>query len=422
MTAPDTAALARRAEAMLGELAAISAEPGRIVRLFLTPEHRRAADLVAQWMAAAGLVVSEDALGTVRGRLSATVKNGKERVLLLGSHIDTVVDAGRYDGCLGVVAAILAVEEARRRGLTLPFAIEVLAFGDEEGVRFPTALTSSCAVAGRFDPKALEARDRDGVTLAEAIHAFGGDPARIGEAAVRPGTALGYVEAHIEQGPVLERDGLPLGVVTAIAGATRARIEIAGEAGHAGTVPMALRRDALAAAADLVLKIEAIGRAGAADGLVATVGRIEARPGAVNVIPGAVEMTLDLRAAADAPRKAALAAIEAAAAETAAARGVGIAVAPTHDQPTVPCAAGLRTAIGSALTGLGLPPVDLMSGAGHDGQAMAALCDIGMLFVRCRGGISHNPAEHASVEDMGLAVEALVRLIESLARREALHR
>lgn len=299
---PDPAALGRRAEAMLADLAAISAEPDRLVRLYLTPEHRRGADLVAGWMRDAGMAVSEDALATVRGRMPPTAGNGR-RVLLLGSHIDTVVDAGRYDGTLGVVAAILAVEEIRRRGTALPFAVEVLAFGDEEGVRFPTTLAGSSAVAGILSPAELDQPDRDGVTLADALRAFGHDPAEIAAAAIAREDAVGYLEVHIEQGPVLEREGLPLGVVSAIAGATRARITVTGEAGHAGTVPMAIRRDALTAAAELILAVEAIGRAGEADGLVATVGRLDARPGAINVVPGAVEMTLDLRAAADAPRR-----------------------------------------------------------------------------------------------------------------------
>jgi len=418
---PDAAeipALGRRAEAMLATLGAISSDPDRLTRLYLTGEHRRAMDLVAEWMRAAGLDVAVDAVATVRGRLAAAAPGASNRTLYLGSHIDTVVDAGRYDGCLGVVAAILAVEETRRRGLALPFAVEVLAFGDEEGVRFPTTLAGSSAVAGRFRPADLAAADRDGITLEAALRAFGRDPADIPGGAAEPGSAIGYLEVHIEQGPVLEREDLPLGVVTAIAGATRAVIRITGEAGHAGTVPMALRRDALAAAAELVLAVEATARAGEADGLVATVGRLEVRPGAVNVVPGMVELTLDLRAAADAPRRAAFAAIEAASGRIAVARGVAVTITPTHDQPTTPASPVLQDVLATAIGGLGVAERRLMSGAGHDGQAMAALTDIGMIFVRCRGGISHNPAEHASVEDMGFAVAALTRAIAGLAERE----
>lgn len=416
MSRPETAALGARAEAMLAELAAISAEPGRLTRLYLTPEHRRAADVVAQWMRAAGLAVREDALATVRGRLEAA--DGSRRTLVLGSHIDTVIDAGRFDGMLGVVAAILAVDSLRGRGGSLPFAIEVCAFGDEEGVRFPTTLLGSSAVAGILDLADLDRSDAAGVSVRTALAAFGCDAGSLEEARIAPADAVGYLEVHIEQGPVLEREGLPLGVVTAIAGATRAVVRVTGEAGHAGTVPMALRRDALAAASELVLAVEGIGRAGAADELVATVGRLDVRPGAVNVVAGAVELSLDVRAAADPPRHAALAAIRSAAAEIARRRGVTIDIAVTHDRDTAACSPDLVGVLAGSVASLGLPVRRMMSGAGHDGQAMAMLTGIGMIFVRCRGGISHNPAEYAEPRDMGLAVAALVRAIEELAERE----
>jgi allantoate deiminase len=412
----DPAALGARADALLMELAAISAEPGELTRLYLTPEHRRAADLVAGWMRAAGLTVREDALATVRGRLEAT--SGTRRTLILGSHIDTVIDAGRFDGALGVVAAIVAVDTLRRSGAALPFAVEVCAFGDEEGVRFPTTLLGSSAVAGILDPADLDRTDADGVSVRSALAAYGCDVGAIGAARIAPEDAVGYLEVHIEQGPVLEREGLPLGVVTAIAGATRAVVTVTGEAGHAGTVPMGLRRDALAAAGELVLAVERIGRAGAASDLVATVGRLAVRPGAVNVVPGGVELSLDVRASFDAPRRAAMAAIGAAAAEIAARRGVGIDIAVTHDRDTAPCTPAIVDGLTDAVAALGLAPRRLMSGAGHDGQAMAMLTGIGMIFVRCRGGVSHNPAEYASPDDIGLAVAALVRAVEGLADRE----
>jgi len=214
---------------MLRELAAISAEPDRLTRLYLTPEHRRAADLVAAWMLASGLAVREDALATVRGRLEAG--SGTARTLILGSHIDTVIDAGRYDGALGVVAAIVAVDTLRRSGVSLPFAVEVCAFGDEEGVRFPTTLLGSSAVAGILDPADLDRTDAAGVSVRDALAAYGGDTGAIAAACIAPEDAVGYLEVHIEQGPVLEREGLPLGVVTAIAGATRAVVTVIGDAG-----------------------------------------------------------------------------------------------------------------------------------------------------------------------------------------------
>lgn len=412
----DPVALGARADAMLRELAAISAEPDRLTRLYLTPEHRRAADLVAAWMLASGLAVREDALATVRGRLEAG--SGTARTLILGSHIDTVIDAGRYDGALGVVAAIVAVDTLRRSGVVLPFAVEVCAFGDEEGVRFPTTLLGSSAVAGILDPADLDRTDADGVSVRDALAAYGGDTGAIAAARIAPDDAVGYLEVHIEQGPVLEREGVPLGVVTAIAGATRAVVTVSGEAGHAGTVPMGLRSDALAAASELVLAVERIGHAGAASDLVATVGRMVVRPGAVNVVPGAVELSLDVRASSDAPRGDAMAAIRAAAAEIASRRGVGIDIAVTHDRDTAPCTPAIVDGLADAVATLGLTPRRMMSGAGHDGQAMAMLTGIGMIFVRCRGGVSHNPAEYASPEDIGLAVAALVRAVEGLADKE----
>ncbi len=408
--------LAARAGRMLEALAAISDEEGRLTRLYLSPAHRRAADLVAAWMAAAGLDVAIDALGTVRGSLPPGRPGPlANRRLLVGSHIDTVVDAGRYDGALGVVAGILAVEEIAARGERLPFGLDVLAFGDEEGVRFPTTLLSSSAVAGPLPAGALEAADPAGVTVAEALRAFGCDPALAPAAAYAPGNVLGYLEVHIEQGPVLEREGLPLGIVTSIAGQSRFLVEAAGEAGHAGTVPMGLRRDALAAAAEMVLAVEEIGRAGAAHELVATVGRLHVEPGAVNVIPARVAFTLDVRAASDPPRLDAIEAIRARLQAIAARRGVAVSIERYHDTPTTPAAPAMVAAVEAGVAAVGAPLRRLTSGAGHDGHAMHALTGIGMLFVRCRGGISHNPNEHAEAADIALAVEALVAAILSLA-------
>jgi len=415
MTNLDLAELGRRAEAMIGELGAISAEPGRLVRLYLTPEHRRAMDLVASWMRAAGLSVSEDEVGTLRGCLEGPP--GARR-LALGSHLDTVIDAGRYDGTLGVISALLAVEAVRRSALPLPFGIDVLAFGEEEGSRFPTTLAGSSAAAGVLDPEQLERRDPQGVSFSEALRLFGKDPGRIAEAAYRPGELLAYVELHIEQGPVLEREGVGLGVVSSIAGQSRSRVVVTGRSGHAGTVPMSLRQDALLAAAQMALDAERIAKEGARHSMVATVGTLRVEPGAANVIPSEAVFTLDLRAGADAPRQRALAEFEALARRTTEARGCEITVDTYHDIPTTPCADWLQEALGRAVASLGLPVRHLLSGAGHDGQAMARLTDIGMLFVRCRDGVSHHPAEFVEVADMGLGIAALVRFIEDLAKRE----
>jgi allantoate deiminase len=405
--APDAKALGARAEVMISELAAISVEPGRLVRLFLTPEHRRAADLVAGWMRAAGLTVSEDALGTVRGR----VGDAKRR-LLIGSHIDTVVDAGKYDGPLGVIAGILAAEQFARTKVELPFGIDVLAFGDEEGSRFPVTLTSSSACAGVFDNEELASADANGVTVAEALRAYGKDPKDIAAAAYRSDEAAGYIEVHIEQGPVLESKGEPLGIVTGIVGQVRLRVTVTGEAGHAGTVPMKLRHDAYAGAAEMALALEKIAREHPEDGMVGTVGRIEAVPGAVNIIPGRVLFTVDLRALADALRVAATERFAAEAARIGKTRGLTVSIETFHEIATAHCAPVLQDALAASIAELGHTPIRLPSGAGHDAQVMARLCPAAMLFVRCRGGISHNPAEFASVADMGLAIAALTKFIE----------
>ncbi|PKR91010.1 allantoate amidohydrolase [Pleomorphomonas diazotrophica] len=401
---------------MLAELAAFSDSDANLTRLYLSPAHRAAADRVAEWMREAGLDVGFDALGTVRGRLKPTAAGrAGNRRLLIGSHIDTVVDAGRYDGMLGVVAGILAAEELRSRSIDLPFGIDLLAFGDEEGVRFPTTLVSSSAVAGCLVPSDLDARDADGVSLRDALQAFGGDPQAAASTAYARDEALAYLEVHIEQGPVLEAEGLPLGIVTSIAGQSRFSITVTGEAGHAGTVPMTLRRDALAASAEMMLAIEDVARAGGAHQMVATVGRLAAKPGAVNVIPADVTFTLDIRADADAPRLAAIAELDARFRAIAGRRGVSVAMEKFYESPTTPCAPRLQEAFAGAARDLGLADRRLASGAGHDGHAMHHLTDVGMLFVRCRGGISHNPAEHATIDDMGLAVEALIKAVERLA-------
>jgi allantoate deiminase len=398
--------LGRRAEAMLDELAAISAEPDRLVRLFLSPEHRRAADLVAQWMREIGLEVFEDEIGNVRGRM------GKPPYLVLGSHIDTVIDAGRYDGPLGVVAPILAVDTLRRMKQMPPTGLELVAFGDEEGSRFHSTLPSSAALTGHFDPRHFAITDRDGVSFADALKAYGKRPEQIPGGAIPPGDAAGYVEIHIEQGPVLEAENEPLGVVTAIVGQTRLQLTITGESGHAGTVPMNLRRDALAGAAEMTLLAEKIANDFAADRMVATVGQIEARPGAANIIPGVVRFTLDLRTASDAAREKAIERFEQEARQIAERRHLGLAIDPIHRIATTPADQALQDQLARAVTAVGAQPLKLASGAGHDGLMMSKLCPIAMLFVRCKAGVSHNPAEYASPHDMGLAIAALVRFIE----------
>lgn len=404
-----------RVMARLDELAGFTAEPGRLTRLYLTPEHAAAAERVRVWMEEAGMSARIDAVGNVAGRYEGREPGAP--ALLLGSHLDTVRDAGKYDGNLGVVAAIEAVAALHAAGERPPFAVEVLAFGDEEGVRFPVTLSGSRAVAGTFDPKALAARDAQGVTLEDALIAWGGDPAAIPGLARRPEAVLGYVEVHIEQGPVLEALGLPVGVVTAINGASRFSVEVTGEAGHAGTVPMSLRKDALAAAAEMILAVERRAAGAAGTGLVATVGRIEARPGAPNVVPGRALFTLDARAPADADRLAAVQDITAAFATLAGRRGVTVQIERTYDAPATGCDPGLTAVLEAAVMRAGLRPHRLPSGAGHDAMAVAALCPVAMLFVRCQGGVSHHPAESVTPEDAEVAVRVLVDALRRLEPR-----
>jgi len=373
-----------------------------LTRLFLSPAHRRATAVVAGWMREAGLDAHVDAIGNVVGRNAVAGPR-----LILGSHIDTVRNAGWYDGNYGVLAAIEAVGRCQ----DLAFGVEVIAFGDEEGVRFPKTLSGSRAIAGIFDTAALESRDKDGITMAGALRAFGGDPESVASVARDAGQILGYVELHIEQGPVLEAKNLPAGIVTAIAGASRYQVSVTGAAGHAGTVPMAMRRDALAAASECFLAVEAAARG--RPGVVATVGAVAVRPGAPNSIPGEVAFSIDLRAPEDAARLAAGEAIEGAIAGIGAARGQDIRVAKTHDAPATACAPWLQGQLARAVQGSGVTPFYLPSGAGHDAMAVAALCPVGMLFIRCAGGVSHTPAESISAEDAEMGVRILVSFLQN---------
>src|SRR5437868_4543079 len=315
-------------------LARESESASGLTRVFLSPQHRAASDLVLGWMREAGMRAERDAIGNTVGRYEGA--HAGSSCLMLGSHLDTVRDAGRYDGMLGVVTAIECVGALAQRGERLPFAIEVVGFGDEEGVRFGTTMLGSRAIAGGVDPAALAARDANDVSIEQALRHFGLDPARCSLLRRRKGDVLAYVELHIEQGPVLEAESLPVGVVSAINGFSRLRARIRGMAGHAGTVPMRLRRDALAAAAECVLAVERI--AGAEADLVGTVGKIDVAPGAINVIPGRVRFSLDVRAPTDAQREHAAAAMHAAFAAIARHRGLALDIEPVWEAKTAACA------------------------------------------------------------------------------------
>ena len=395
-------------------LATCSEEPDKLTRPFASEAMHRAHEFITAWMSEAGMTVRLDNIGNLRGRYEAAAPD--RPTLLLGSHLDSVRGAGKYDGPLGVVIAIAAVQRLQSSKARLPFGIEVIGFADEEGLRFGSTYLGSRAVAGTFEPDDLGRTDAGGVRMAEAIRAFGGDPARIEDDRWHAGDLLGYCEVHIEQGPVLETRGVPVGVVSAIAGQNRYAITFKGEAGHAGTVPMNQRRDALVAASELVLAAEAEARSG--DGLMATVGRLEVHPGAANVIPGEVELSLDVRHSDDAIRVDASRRILGCAQEIATKRNVAVAAHVLSENTALPCAPRLVSLLSQAVEDAGQPIVRLPSGAGHDGVAMANLTDVGMLFVRCRGGVSHNPAEAVTAEDVAVAIEVLGRFLERMAQQK----
>ena len=398
-------AAGRRLMARLDAFAAFSDEPRRLTRLFLSDAHRRAAQAFIGWCGEAGLEARIDAAGNVVARYEG--KRAGAPAVMLGSHIDTVRDAGRYDGNYGALAALAVIEALAERGERLDHAVEIVAFGDEEGVRFRTTLTGSRALAGTYPEDALDQRDSSGVSMREALKAFGGDPERAGS--IRRTGVAAFVEAHIEQGPILEADGLPLGVVTAINGATRLEVGVDGVAGHAGATPMRLRRDALTAAAEMALAIEARAR-GEAD-LVATVGRFDVWPDATNVIPGHVQFSIAVRSPDDQRRAAALADLEARITAIAASRGVRVSIAKPHDANAFACDPSIIADLKKAVEAIGVPPRLLPSGAGHDSMVMGKLCPAGMLFVRCKGGVSHNPLESITVEDCALGLKGLTRFV-----------
>lgn len=404
---PDATTLGAEAMARLDALAALTEMEGGLLRTFGSAMHEEALGLIARWMEAAGMSVRRDAACNLIGRYESRTPGAP--AVMMGSHQDTVRDAGRYDGMLGIVLPILAVEALHRAARRLDHAVEVVVFGDEEGVRFQTTLLGSKAIAGSLVAGDLAARDADGVTVADAMRAFGGDPDALSGAARRPGDLHCFVETHIEQGPVLEAKGLPVGVVTGIVGGTRLAVTVEGEAGHAGTVPMARRHDALTAAAEMVLAIEHHARHHGQ--LVATVGRIGAAPGAINVIPGRADFTVDLRALSDEDRRSNADQLVERLREIADGRGVRVSIERLYDSDGAASAGWLMDRLGAAVVAEGVAPHRMVSGAGHDAMAMAELTDIAMLFVRCKGGISHNPAESITADDAGTAARVLIRFL-----------
>lgn len=404
-------AFGSRILAMADRLATHSETADGLSCTYMRPAHRAAAAELNAWMRAAGLEAHVDGVGNVIGRYAAADPGAK--ALIVGSHYDTVHNGGRYDGRLGILAGLVVAEHLARDGRRLPFHLDVIAFAEEEGVRFSAPYLGSGAVTGRFDPAWLERTDENGVRLADALRETGFDPAAVATLARRDGLA-GYIELHIEQGPVLLDRGLPVGLVDAIAGAVRHLVTITGEAGHAGTVPMALRRDAAAAAAEIVLALER--RCSAVPGLVGTVGRLNVPAGATNVIPGRCELSLDIRSADDAVRDAALADVLADISRICAQRGVTSDIRELVRTPAVACAARLQAPMAAAIGRAGLRPLHLVSGAAHDAIMFDGICDIAMLFVRCgNGGISHSPRETVTADDAGAGARILLDTILTLA-------
>ena len=403
--APGGARAVARCQAL--GVAPYSDLPGGLYRGYLTPAYIEAQTALSGWMAEAGMQVWRDPAANLVGRYQGTDPTAP--VLLIGSHLDSVRDGGCYDGPLGVMLAIEAVDALQRAGRHMPFAIEVIAFGDEEGSRFPAAMLTSRAVAGTLPADALDVVDANGVALADA----GVEVAHFREAARAPGSVLAYLEAHIEQGPLLEAEGLAVGTVTGIAAQVRYQVRVTGTAGHAGTTAMPLRRDALAGAAEMILAVERIAQADNS-GVVATVGRIAAGPGAANVIAGDVRFSLDVRSGDDALLDHAAEEIVDTIGAIADRRELDFAIERIHALPASPCDPALIALMDTAMAQAGQPVRRLVSGAGHDAMVMAALCPTAMLFIRCRGGISHNRAEHVEPADAEVALAVMLGFIDQL--------
>jgi beta-ureidopropionase / N-carbamoyl-L-amino-acid hydrolase len=393
---------------LAARLAEWSDTPEGLTCTYLTPAHRAVAAELRNWMRGAGMSADIDAAGNVVGRYHSDSRSA--RTLVLGSHYDTVRNAGRYDGRLGILTALVTIEHLHRSGRKLPFHVDVIAFSEEEGVRFSTPYIGSSAIAGKFDTKMLDRCDSEGNRLTDVMRAAGFDPKTIPTLARQPQDLIGYLEVHIEQGPVLLHEKLPVGIVTSIAGAVRQRVSITGTAGHAGTVPMALRRDAAAAAAEVVLYVER--RCAAAPTLVGTVGELFVPGGAINVIPGHCELTIDIRAGDDQTRDAAASDVLAEIGRIAERRGVAIEAKEVSRGNNVPCSPRIQRRLAEAITRAGAAVRSLPSGAGHDAMQFDGVTELGMLFVRCgNGGISHSPLETITTADADLAARVLLDTI-----------
>jgi beta-ureidopropionase / N-carbamoyl-L-amino-acid hydrolase len=398
---------------MARELAQFSETTEGLTCTYFSAAHKATAARLRDWMRSAGLAAEIDAVGNVVGRYAGAAN--ASRTLIVGSHYDTVTDAGQFDGRLGILTAIVVAERLHRTGRRLPFHLEVIGFSEEEGVRFSAPYLGSSAIAGRFNETIFDRHDANGISVATLLHAEGVNLTAIRKLARRPETLRGYLEVHIEQGPVLLQNDLPVGIVSSIAASARFRVAIRGVAGHAGTVPMSLRHDAAVAAAEIVLAVER--RCAEGPNLVGTVGQLAVPHGVINVIPGCCELSLDIRAGDDATHAAAIADILAAICQIAERRGVTAEVAEIARHAAVACAPQIQSALARAIGRAGIEPFYLASGAGHDGEMFAGVTDIGMLFVRCgNGGISHSPRETITAADADIAARILLDAVVNLAQ------
>jgi allantoate deiminase len=391
-------------------LALFSEDTPQITRTYLSEQHKQAGEYLIGLMRRAGMTAEFDALGNIVGRYGAADPNAP--IVMTGSHQDSVRNAGKYDGLFGIITAIACVKDLHDRGKRLPYALEVVGFGDEEGVRFGATLIGSKAMAGSFEPAWLDKADDKGITMRQALIAFGGNPDAWQDVDRRGKNVVAYVESHIEQGPVLLNEGLAVGVVTAIAGASRLRVRVTGLAGHAGTVPMRSRQDALTAASEMVLLVES--HCERTPGLVGTVGKMAVLPGAINVIPQDVEFTIDVRSGDDALRREAVAAFQSGFEDIAKRRNVTVNAAPFYAANAAPCDPALQEAFASAIAAHGIKVRHLPSGAGHDAMVFPAVAPTAMLFVRCgNNGISHHPDETMTAEDAEIATSVLLYFFEN---------
>lgn len=410
----DTRRLAEEAVARCRKLAVFSEDSNGLRRTFLSPPMRDCHREITGWMELLGMQVRVDAAGNLRGFYPATQSNAPR--LLLGSHLDTVPSAGAYDGVLGVTLALSLIEAMH--GRKLPFAIEVAGFSEEEGVRFGVPFIGSRALVGQLGDELLKIRDPRGVSVRNAIEEFGLNPAELLQACVSE-ECFAYIEFHIEQGPVLEKLGQPLAAVESIAGQSRLQVAFLGRSNHAGTTPMDLRYDAVAAAAEWIVGIERVARN--ATGLVATVGKIEARPGATNVIAGETQLTLDVRHSSDKVRIQAVQDFVEQAEGIAQRRGLTMQWNSLLDQSAVPMDSFLVHEIERAIGKTGSAPQRMMSGAGHDAMILAEKVPAAMIFLRTPGGISHDPAESVAIEDVEKAIECGMHLLDQFASSRAMY-